>query len=188
MDDAPASAAVPSGLPMTGIVIPVPEAETMVRSRALQVQPQLLPRDRSLVAHITLLAPFFPEADLDDAVISDLARFFADVTPFGYTLTEVCEFPSGITYLAPEPASPFRLLTGELHRVFPEFPPYGGAFDDIVPHLTVPLAPGEDTASFRAAVSRTLPLTTQAVEAVLVHVEEDATHVIATFPFGNTAA
>ncbi len=173
---------------MTGLVIPVPEAETMVRSRALQVQPQLLPRDRSLVAHITLLAPFFREAALDDGVLSDLARFFADVTPFGFSLTEVCEFPSGITYLAPEPAGPFRRLTGELHRMFPEFPPYGGAFDDIVPHLTVPLAPGEDTASFRDAVSRSLPLTTQAVEAVLVHVEEDATHVIATFPFGNTAA
>lgn len=173
---------------MTGIVIPVPEAETMVRSRALQVQPQLLPRDRSLVAHVTLLAPFYAEATLDDAVIEDLTRFFADVTPFGYTLTEVCEFPSGITYLAPEPASTFRRLTGELHRMFPEFPPYGGAFDDIVPHLTVPLAPGEDTASFRDSVARSLPLATQAVEAVLVHVEHDRTHVIATFPFGNNAA
>lgn len=186
--DAPVSAAVPSGLPMTGIVIPVPEAETMVRSRALQVQPQLLPRDRSLVAHITLLAPFFPEHDLDDAVISDLARFFADVTPFGFSLTEVCEFPSGITYLAPEPAGTFRRLTSELHRMFPEFPPYGGAFDEIVPHLTVPLAPGEDTASFRDSVSRSLPLVTRAGEAALVHVEEDATHVIATLPFGITAA
>lgn len=182
------SAAVPSGLPMTGIVIPVPEAETMVRSRALQVQPQLLPRDRSLVAHVTLLAPFFPEAEVDDGVIEDLARFFADVTPFDVSFAEVCEFPSGITYLAPEPASTFRRLTQELHRMFPEFPPYGGAFDEVVPHLTVPLAPGEDTASFRASVARSLPLTTQAVEAVVVHVEEDATHVIATLPFGITAA
>lgn len=188
MVDTPVPRPAAAALPMTGIVIPVPEAETLVRSRALQVQPQLLPRDRSLVAHITLLAPFFPDADLDDEVVEELARFFADVTPFGFTLTELCEFPSGITYLAPEPASTFRRLTQGLHREFPEFPPYGGAFDEIVPHLTVPLAPGEDTESLREALASSLPLTAYATEAVLVHVEEDATHLIATLPFGTTAA
>ncbi len=188
MDDDPVPALVPFGLPITGIVIPVPEAETLVRSRALQVQPQLLPRDRSLVAHITLLAPFFPEPEIDAQVIEELARFFADITPFGFTLTQVCEFPGGVTYLAPDPASPFRRLTQELHRMFPEFPPYGGAFDEVVPHLTVPLAPGEDTSSLRTALRRSLPLSTQAVEAVVVHIEEDATHAIVTLPFGITAA
>jgi 2'-5' RNA ligase len=186
VDSAPVDAA--ASLPMTGIIIPVREAETLVRSRMLQVQPQLLPRDRSLVAHITLLAPFHADADIDDALLAQLTGFFADLTPFDFTLTEVCEFPSGITYLAPEPASTFRRLTGELHREFPEFPPYGGAFDEIVPHLTVPLPPGETTSELRAAVRSLLPLHSYAVEALLVHVEDDNTHVIATLPFGTTAA
>ena len=44
----------------------------------------------------------------------------------------------GTVYLAPSPAAPFRQLTHELFRRFPEHPPYGGAFDDVVPHLSVP--------------------------------------------------
>ncbi|MCW2755248.1 MAG: hypothetical protein JWR52_994 [Marmoricola sp.] len=175
-------------MPFTGLVVPVREAETLVRQRALQIQPELLPQDRSVAAHITLLVPFLPRERIDDGVISDLARFFSDVTTFRFALTEVCQFPGGITYLAPDPAAAFRRLTLELHRAFPEFPPYGGAFDDVVPHLTVPLAPGEDTDSLRVALERTLPLQAQAIEATLVHVEEGGTHVIATLPFGTTAA
>ncbi|WP_183407939.1 2'-5' RNA ligase family protein [Nocardioides marmoriginsengisoli] len=187
MDSAPVPAAA-SNLPMTGIIVPVREAETLVRARMLQVTPELLPQDRSLVAHITLLAPFHPESDVDDAIVEHLAGFFAEVTPFGFELTELCEFPRGITYLAPEPASTFRRLTAELHRQFPEFPPYGGEFDDIVPHLTVPLTPGETTDDLRTALGSMLPIHAFAREALLVHAEEGATHVIATFPFGTTAA
>jgi 2'-5' RNA ligase len=172
----------------SAVVIPVREAETIVRQRVLQVQPELIPRDRSLSAHITLLAPFLPPDQIDDGVIADLARFFADVTPFGFTLGEVCEFPDGPTYLAPDPAAPIRKLTQELHRSFPEFPPYGGAFDDVVPHLTVPLAPGEDTDTLRISLNRLLPMSAYVTEATLVHVEVENLHVIATLPFANTAA
>lgn len=173
---------------ITGIVIPVREAETLVRSRTLQVPPALRPIGSSIGAHVTLLAPFHPEADIDDAVLDHLAGFFADLPPFSFGLTDVCEFPGGITYLAPEPAAPFRRLTLELHRAFPEFPPYGGAFDDIVPHLTVPLPPSETTAELRAAIGSQLPIHAHATEALLMYADENETHVIATFPFGTAAA
>ncbi|MGO4257199.1 2'-5' RNA ligase family protein [Marmoricola sp. RAF53] len=176
------------GLPFSALVVPVREAESLVRQRALQVHPDLVAVDRSTVAHVTLLAPFYPPDRIDDAVVHHLARFCAEVVPFAFELTEVCEFPSGATYLAPEPAAAFRHLTSELRREFPEFPPYGGAFDDIVPHLTVPLPDGEDTEALRTALHRTLPLRAHAVEATLVHVEAGNTHVIATLPFGVTAA
>lgn len=173
---------------MTGIVIPVREAETLVRSRTLQIPPALRPLGSSVGAHVTLLAPFLPETEIDDDVLGHLGAIFADLTPFGFELTDVCEFPGGVTYLAPEPASTFRLLTSELHRQFPEFPPYGGAFDDIVPHLTVPLAPGETTADLRAALGAALPIHAHATEALLIHADEDGTRLIATLPFGTTAA
>ena len=188
MDTAPVPEAVLSSLPMTGIVIPVREAETLVRSRMLQVPPELRPIGSGVGSHITLLAPFLPEAEIDDSIVDHLEGFFADLTPFGFELTELCEFPRGITYLAPEPASTFRRLTAELHRQFPEFPPYGGEFDDIVPHLTVPLVPGETTDDFRTSLGSLLPIHAFAREATLVHVEEGATHVIATLPFGTSAA
>ena len=91
-------------------------------------------------------------------MIGDLERYFSDVTTFGFSLAGVSEFPGGPTYLAPEPAAVFRRLTVGLLRVFPEFPPYGGAFDDVVPHLSVPLLDGEDTETLRAELHRRLPI------------------------------
>ncbi|MDX2834404.1 2'-5' RNA ligase family protein [Streptomyces scabiei] len=47
-------------------------------------------------------------------------------------------------YLAPEPDAGFRCLTGAIVERWPEHPPFGGQFDDVVPHLTV--AQGQDEA------------------------------------------
>jgi hypothetical protein len=170
------------------LLIPVREAETIVRQRALQVAPALLPRDHGLAAHITLLAPFMPREAIHDGVIGELDHFFADVISFGYRLAEVSEFPSGPTYLSPEPSDIFRRLAHGLHRLFPEFPPYGGQFGEIIPHLSVPLPDGEDTASLRTAVRRKLPIEAHATEAALVWSAEEDTHTMATFKFGTTAA
>jgi hypothetical protein len=173
-------------LPITGIVIPVPEADRLVQSASSG--PRRLPGFGAVPAHITLLAPFLPEDELDDSTWETLGAFFDDITPFGFELTDVCEFPGGVTYLAPEPASTFRRLTQELHRLFPEFPPYGGAFDDIVPHLTVPLADGEDMAALTAALAPGLPLGVHASAAAVFVTDEDGTRVLGTLPFGNSAA
>ncbi len=51
-------------------------------------------------------------------------------------LSQVRRFPA-TTYLAPEPAEPFVALTEALVRTFPEFPPFRGEHESIVPHLTV---------------------------------------------------
>jgi hypothetical protein len=173
---------------VTAVVIPVREAETIVRQRLLQVRPSWLPRDRSPAAHITLCAPFLAPDKIDDGVVAELERCFADLTSFVFTLTEVCEFPDGVAYLAPDPAAPFARLTLEVHRLFPEVSQSGITFDDIVPHLTVPLPSGETVDDLRAHLRKSLPLTAHAAEAALVHVEEEDTHVIATLPFGTSAA
>ncbi len=46
-------------------------------------------------------------------------------------------FPANVVYLAPDPAEPFVALTEALAAAFPDCPPYGGAFDEPVPHLTI---------------------------------------------------
>jgi 2'-5' RNA ligase len=173
-------------LPITGIVIPVVEADRLVQSAS--DAPRRLPGFDVVPAHITLLAPFLSEDLIDDRTWDVLGRFFADITPFGFDLNEVCEFPSGVTYLAPEPASTFRRLTAELHRLFPEFPPYGGEFDEIVPHLTIPLNAGEDIGSLAAALAPGLPLTVLAGAAAVFVTDESGTRVLGTLPFGTTAA
>ena len=131
-------------------------------------------------AHITLLAPFGRDNEPTPEEVEEAAGFFADVTPFAYTLTDVSTFPDGTCYLAPEPASHFSRLTHRLHHLFPEYPPYKGRFDLVVPHLTVP--PDANVAAVAG-----LPITAYAAEAALLQWDGEY-RVLDTFPFGTTAA
>ena len=174
------------------LMIPVPEAEDVVRPRLARRSPAHLPAgpegEEVVVAHVTLLGPFADLAALDDGVLSELHTFFGDVVPFGFVLTGVSQFPEGATYLTPEPVAPFHQLTLELARRFPEYPPYEGAFDDVVPHLSVPLPDDEDPDALRHHLARRLPIRAYAREAVLYWWEPGASRVLETFPFGTTAA
>jgi hypothetical protein len=40
-------------------------------------------------------------------------------------------------YLAPSPAEPFKALTHAVVERYPDYPPYGGAFPEVIPHLTI---------------------------------------------------
>jgi len=146
---------------ITGVVLMVPEARAIVAD-----------------AHITVLAPFGTDQDPTPGELADVEEFFAEQTAFGYQLTQVCTFPDGPRYLSPEPPSAFSRLTHGLHHLFPEYPPYEGRFDLVVPHLTIP----DD-----AVVGR-LPIQAHARQASVVHVEDGVLTEIATFPLGASAA
>ncbi|HET6627908.1 MAG TPA: 2'-5' RNA ligase family protein, partial [Nocardioidaceae bacterium] len=169
--------------------VPVPEAEFVVRPRLARRSPEYLPAEpRETVAHITLLGPFADLTTIDDGLVSELRSFFADVLPFTFELSSICTFPGGGTYLSPEPAAPFHHLTHELHRRFPEFPPYGGAFDDVIPHLSVPVPDGEDPGMLDFELGPRLPLTAHAREAALYWWEPGRCRTLETFGFGTSAA
>ncbi|MGI8900594.1 MAG: 2'-5' RNA ligase family protein, partial [Nocardioides sp.] len=155
-------------MPHSLVMIPVPELDGVFRPTLTRRSSGLLPEDPGGVpAHITLLGPFVSLESLTDGVLDELAVLFADVTPFTFTLTGVHRFPGGGVYLAPEPAQPFRRLTLALFDRFPEHPPYGGAFDDVVPHLSLPLPDGGNEWSLPADLGVRLPLRVHAREASL---------------------
>ena len=91
-------------------------------------------------AHVTLLFPFLATEDLTPAVRRRLARIASGVRPFSVRFDATGRFP-GVLWVAPEPAGPFVELTERLAAAFPDHPPYGGAHDDVIPHLTIGLAP-----------------------------------------------
>lgn len=171
------------------LTVPVPELDKLVRDRLGQRSPEDLPLEvGDTVAHVTLLGPFAPREEITDGVLTELARFFADVTPFSFSLTGVSRFPSGTVYLSPSPAAPFRQLTHQLARRFPEYPPYGGAFDDVLPHLSIPVLPDEDLETIEWELAPLLPVTAYAQEAALYWWEPGAGGTLDVFPFGTTAA
>jgi hypothetical protein len=65
---------------------------------------------------------------------------FSRIPRFAFGLSGICGFP-GVVYLAPHPMERFDALAREVATWFPESCPYGGAFADPVPHLTVAQEP-----------------------------------------------
>ncbi|HEX3455421.1 MAG TPA: 2'-5' RNA ligase family protein [Gaiellaceae bacterium] len=92
-------------------------------------------------------------------------------------LASVEHFDEGTVYLAPVPAEPFSALTEAVVGRFPEHPPYGGAFEYAVPHLTV----GRDV-----DCGVRLPIRGEARDVVLVERGDDLRwHVRRSFALGS---
>jgi hypothetical protein len=147
--------------PINGLALLVPEA-----------------RDLAPFAHVTLLAPFGKDDGPTPGELADVEEFFADEAPFDYQLTQESRFPDGPRYLSPDPAGRFSRLTHALHQLFPEYPPYEGRFDLVIPHLTIPPEVPVDG----------LPIQAHAREASLVHHDNGVFTELASFAFGTSAA
>jgi hypothetical protein len=118
------------------IAVPVPGLEDVVRERTARYDSSYLSADPAFVhAHVTLLGPWL-DAPTGDHLVT-VARVLADEVPFDFELGAVGEFPDGTLHLLPEPAEPFVRLTTRLSAAFPQTPPYGGRYPDVVPHLTL---------------------------------------------------
>ncbi len=154
MDPVPPSPVVPQ----SAVLIPVPETERVVSGH----------RDRldraaawGVPAHVTVLYPFVAPAAITAATIAVLADAVRSISAFD------CEFPATrwfgqeVMWLAPQPDEPFRILTRAVSAAFPGYLPYGGAYDDVVPHLTVADRPAGGVTEMWAAeadVLRWLPI------------------------------
>jgi 2'-5' RNA ligase len=106
-----------------------------------QLEPVRAELDPNAVAagiplHVTLLFPFVPPEAVDETVIRSLEELFAARAPLTLTLVELDEFP-GVVYAVPEPGNELKQWVAKLTERFPEYPPYGGQFADVVPHATL---------------------------------------------------
>jgi hypothetical protein len=124
----------------TGLVLLIPEAESLVSGWRLKHDASAA---QGMPAHVTLLYPFMPFAKIDAGCHAKLAALFAGVRAFDLTFSQSERLPE-IVWLLPEPDLPVRDLTRKIAKAFPDYPPYGGVYDDPTPHLTV--AQGDDIA------------------------------------------
>jgi len=153
------------------VAVPVPEAGPATDSwkeRTGLGKPSI-----GIPAHVTLVFPFVPAEEVNEALIAELRGFFTKQPAFDLVLARFGRFPETI-YLAPEPPEPFVRMTEALMERYPDHPPYEGVFDTIVPHLTV--AHGDEALLDEAErdVRPHLPIRAHASEALLlVEVEPD---------------
>ena len=152
--------------PVSGVVVRVgiPAALDRIRRRDDRAAASGAP------PHITLLFPFLPVARLPPSVRRALAEVAAGVEPFEVRFAHVGRFPGAI-YLVPEPSAPFAALTAAIVARFPDYPPYEGAFEEVVPHLTLVESPTAPLDRLGEAAARHLPFD-RPVTAIEVLVEE----------------
>lgn len=172
----------------SALVILVPEAEALVG----RFRQRHNPAAPSVPAHVTVLYPFKPPTELTAAVLRELEALFADFPSFAISFADVRQFP-GVVYLAPIPDDPIRRLTEAVARCFPETPPYGGEFTEVIPHLTVvhdddPQRSGEIAADVQVVALRFLPMRIRVTEVTLLDNEHGPWQVRQRFALGPTAA
>ena len=164
----------------TAIVVPLPAAEPVVdrwRQRYDDAAPLGVP------AHVTVIYPFLDLARIDDRTVRQLRELSAAQPAFAVRLERCARFP-GVLYLDPNPAEPFRRLTAAMVERWPEAPPYGGAHDEVVPHLTVAHGVDEETlVTVEQAVAAQLPVVAEAAEAHLLAFDGDNWTVHTRFAF-----
>jgi 2'-5' RNA ligase len=162
------------------LIVPVPSVERVLAD-FLGRPPQR--ETTGLPAHITALFPFAPAHAVDAGLEAAVGEVVAGFGAFDFRLADVGTFPS-VLYLAPQPAEPFRELTEALWSRWPQFPPYGGAYGEVVPHLTV--ATGHRRPDAVERLRRLLPLEARADEVWLLTQQADSRWALRRrFPFGE---
>ena len=169
----------------TGLIVEVPNAERAVGQWRTQLDPQAA---LGVPAHVTVLFPFAAPEHIDNGILAALRQVLSAMEPFEFQLARTGWFGRSVLWLGPEPAAPFRHLTAGLIAAFPDYPPYGGQFAEVVPHLTVG---GHGTAQQLAAaergVRRHLPILEQAQAVTLMAEQTDGHwHRRSTFALGLT--
>lgn len=158
---AAAGTALMWGWPSSALIIPATDAEPTVA--------RWLGQDRvdfdGAPLHVTVMYPFLPARKISGAEEEAVAELASGIEPFSYALARIDRFP-GVTYLAPEPADPFIRMTGLVQLRWPSCVPYGGAYDDVVPHMAVAL--GDRQPADPARLEECMPITMRAEEMWLI--------------------
>jgi len=137
-------------------------------------------------AHVTLLYPFMPVDGLDDEVRRKVGRIVAAEPSFTVNFRDIARFPN-VVYLPPEPPDPFRRMTTALAQEFPDYPPYEGVYETLIPHLTVAQdVPDDYYAAAEHALPQALPVRHIVREAWLIgHLPEQPWHTLWRLPLGE---
>ncbi|MGH3857385.1 MAG: 2'-5' RNA ligase family protein [Pseudonocardiaceae bacterium] len=152
----------------TGLVIPVPTADALLASVGARYPGTVR---EGVPAHVSLLYPFVPAADLDEQVTSALGELFDKQVPMRVEFVE-CYRRGGFVALRPDPIDGLAELLSKTHRRWPDVVPYEGLYGDVEPHVTVALRASEEAAvMIEQEVTAELPIAAELREAWLLAFE-----------------
>lgn len=169
----------------TALIVMIPEAEPAIAPLRAALDSSA---SWGVPAHVSVLFPFLAPDLIDESALAAVRETVRTLPRFDLTFARTAWFGDQVLWLAPEPDRPLRDLTAALYARFPQTPPYGGEFDDVVPHLTV----GHDATrevldAAAAAVAPHLPIRARVSAVTLIAGRPepgDSWHRVADFPLG----
>jgi 2'-5' RNA ligase len=145
------------GVEESALLLRCPAAEPVVGASRARLD---LAARVGVPAHVTVTYPFRPVPALTEADHARLGRLFAGLPSFTLSGERTAWFGDEVLYVEVSEARTVVALIAAVAAEFPEHPPYGGVFEEVVPHLTV--GHDHDLETLRAAeqvVSARLPFT-----------------------------
>jgi hypothetical protein len=137
------------------LAIPVPQADGILSHVRSSFSGEVPPAGSP--AHITLLYPWMPPASIDDNVLAELSSLFAAFPAFDFILKQGW-FGREVLLLVPADARPFVSLTEAIVHRWPEYPYYGGEYDEIEPHISLAYGDEAGLSGLAAEVTHQLPV------------------------------
>ena len=167
----------------SALYLDVPAAEPLVSAHRLRWDGA----GAAVPAHVTVLYPFLDPAAISDEVHSALSRIASDVAAFDVRFERVGRF-TDVVWLAPEPVQPIAALTDAVAGRWPDHPPYGGAYEEVIHHLTVADgAPPEVLDRLEREVGALLPISQPVRELTLAARRRGTWAELARYPLGAAA-
>lgn len=147
----------------------VPEVDLIVERARSSCSKSVEP---GIAAHITINYPLIVQDNDIEATVARLTDSVGKFRAFEFRLTVVKRWPTTL-YLKPEPDSEFRAIIAAVWEAFPQSPPYGGRFRDVVPHLTLVESSEVDEidvleSELRTELTVKLPIAARAAELHLI--------------------
>ena len=147
----------------SGLVLLVPELEPRIADLRERHDPAA---KQGMPAHLTLLYPFMDPVKFGPTQRERLAEVIRGFAGLDLSFARVGRFPE-VLWIAPDPLEPLLDLVAAIAAAFPDYPPYGGQFETVIPHVTVAMGNGLDLGALEPELrSRLTPPVRQSVGAV----------------------
>jgi 2'-5' RNA ligase len=139
-------------LSASGLVLLTPELEPRIADLRARHDPAAR---QGMPAHVTVLYPFIDPARIGPDVRRRIGEVIGGFGGLELTFRRTGRFPD-VLWVAPEPAAEIIALVRALAEAFPDYPPYGGEFESVVPHVTVAHGESHDLAALEPELRRRL--------------------------------
>lgn len=136
----------------SGLVLLVPELAPLIDDIRARHDPAWR---QGMPAHVTVLYPFMDPVKIGPTQRGRLAEVLRSFPAFDLTFAGIGRFPEAL-WAAPAPAETVVAMVRAVAAAFPDYPPYRGQFETIIPHVTVAQGDGLDLGALEPELRRRL--------------------------------